>query len=361
MNDLRGMQLALRLAQRGRYGTSPNPRVGACLVKKGRLVGKGYHRFFGGPHAEIEAIGRAGPKSKGSTLYVTLEPCTHWGKTPPCVSAVLEAGIRKVVIGSLDPNPVNAGKGVRLLRQMGVSVKTGILKKEVRELNRPFQKWIQTGLPYVSLKMAQTLDGKIAASSGDAHWISGAAARSFVKKLRAEQDAILVGKNTLLRDNPSLSTSVASSQRQKGKPWRIILNPDLNYPASRKIFKGPQLTFSVVSDKARNLSRIRHGGLLLPVKMSHKRVDFKDLFSKLAGMGVGRLLVEGGGETAWALVNSGLVNKFYWILSPKMLGGRNTLTSLEGEGFRLARQAKKCRIEKVRKLEKDWLFEGVFV
>lgn len=361
MNDIRWMQLALSLSEKGRYRTSPNPMVGACLVKGGKLVGQGYHHYFGGPHAEIEAIRNAGTKAKGATLYVTLEPCAHWGKTPPCVAAVLESGIQKVIIGIPDPNPLNSGKAVRLLRQKGIEVKIGILRREIQRLNRSFLKWIQSGLPYVSLKMAQTLDGKIAASSGDSRWISGPLARHFVKKLRAEQDAILVGKKTLQRDNPSLLTSVRKSQRPPGKPWRVVLDPDLKLSSSAKVFKGAQLTFSVIPDSSKSLSSNHRRGFFLPVKMESKRVNFKDLFSKLARMGVGKLLVEGGGETAWSLVKAGLVDKFYWIVSPKMMGGRQTVTSLEGKGVRLARQALECKIETVRRLGEDWLFEGIFI
>ena len=241
------MRRCVQSARRGKFSTSPNPMVGACVVKAGRRVGEGYHRKFGGPHAETFALKNAGRRARGATLYVTLEPCASWGKTPPCAGAIAEAGIKKVIIGSWDPNPKNRGRGAAFLKKAGIAVEVGVLKNDTDELIAPFRKWVTTRTPYVTLKMAQTLDGKIASVTGRSRWITSKPARNFVHELRAEHDAVLVGKNTLLRDNPLLSPREYLKECQPGKPWRIILGSgsERKYKHLRA-FEGDQLTFVVV-------------------------------------------------------------------------------------------------------------------
>ena len=330
------MQLALTLAEKGRLNVSPNPVVGACVVRKNKLVGQGSHKVFGGVHAEVAALRSAGNRAKGAVLYVTLEPCSSWGKTPPCVDAVIRAGIREVFVAALDPNPKHAGKGIRLLRKAGLRVHTGILAREACRQNESFFKWIQTGLPFVTLKMAQTLDGKIATTTGQSRWISSPASRKFVHALRSEQDAVLVGKNTLLIDDPQLTSRISSSfSFDNSKPWRVVIDPRAEISTKAKLFHAPQPIFLVISAKA--LSRIRnkkwpHPVTLLPVPERKGRLDFKMLLQKLGGLGIAKLLVEGGGETAWSFLSGGFVDRVFWIMAPKFFGGRNAKTSVEGEG-----------------------------
>lgn len=348
------MRQALALAEKGRFTTSPNPLVGACVVKKGRLIGSGYHKIYGGDHAEVTALKKAGRAAQGATLYVTLEPCATWGKTPPCADAILKSGVREVVIGSLDPNPKNRNKGIALLRKSGLRVTSGILSAEVRQQNDFFFKFMNERMPFVTLKMAQSLDGKIATKTGHSRWISSKPAREFVHRLRAEQDAILVGKNTLLQDNPKLSP--LDKRPRQGRPWRIALDPRGEVSRKARIFEGDQLTFLAVSKKHVK----KASAILLPVSEKNGRLNLPELLRKLAALGVAKLLVEGGGELAWSLIEQKLVDKFYWIVAPKIIGGKNAKTSVEGEGVRFASDAFDCDITEIQKLGEDLLIEGTF-
>lgn len=367
------MKLALKLAERGRFTTSPNPMVGACVVHRGRLVGQGYHKRYGGEHAEVNALKDAGRKTKGAILYVTLEPCASWGKTPPCVMEILRAGIRQVVVGSLDPNLLNHKKGVNALRKEGVRVTIGVLAREIEKQNQAFFKWTRKKLPFVTLKMAQSLDGKIANSRGESRWISSAVSRHFVHRLRSEQDGILIGKNTLLMDDPLLSPRVSSHlessptkwrRKKEGvpeKPWRIVLDPQLQASKKARIFQGDQLTLIAVAKQ--NLVKLQAqkqlpSVTLLPVHEVKGRLDVKDLLTQLARLGVAKLLIEGGGELAWSVLDAGLVDRMVWIVAPKIIGGRLAKTSVEGKGIRDLSKAIQCRNMKVSRLGEDWLFEA---
>lgn len=360
------MRLALELAEKGRFSTSPNPMVGAVLVRENKQIAQGCHQKYGGPHAEIIALRRAGRKARGSTLYVTLEPCASWGKTPPCVTAILESGIREVFIGALDPNPKNHGKGIRALKNAGVKVAGGILASEVQKQNEAFFKYVRTGLPFVTLKMAQSLDGKIATRTGLSRWISSEAARDFVHRLRAEQDAILVGTQTLLKDNPLLSPRVnPNGLIQKGKPWRVVLDARLRISPTARIFRGEQITVIAISEKIvkglpAKTKKWNGRVTLLPVAEHQGHLDLKDLLTRLGALGIAKLLVEGGGETAWSFLEAGLVDKFYWIVAPKFFGGTQAKTSVEGPGVRIPSQAIRPSSLKCTPLGEDWLFEGNF-
>jgi diaminohydroxyphosphoribosylaminopyrimidine deaminase/5-amino-6-(5-phosphoribosylamino)uracil reductase len=358
----RWMERALFLAEKGRFTTSPNPMVGACLVKNGKLVGEGYHKIYGGDHAEIAALKQAGKKAKGASLYVTLEPCATWGKTPPCAAALLEAGVREVVIGSLDPNPKNRKKGVAALRQSGIRVTSGVLDAAVKKQNEAFFKFVTERMPFVTLKMAQSLDGKIATYTGHSRWISSKPAREFVHQLRAEQDAVLVGTQTLKADDPMLSPRRGNFERREGKPWRIALDPRFEISPRARIFNGDQLTVIAVSDKITLTKRFQNqkmaSCMVLPVAEHKGRLQLPDLLRKLASLGVAKILVEGGGELAWSLVKENLVDKFYWIIAPKIIGGRSAKTSVEGDGVKLASQAFQGSFAAVRPLGEDLLLEG---
>lgn len=359
------MKRALALAEKGRFNVSPNPMVGACVVSKGKLVGSGFHEKFGGPHAEPNALAEAGKKARGATLYVTLEPCATWQKTPPCAPRIKEKGIKKVVIGCLDPNPMNCGKGVRFLREQGIAVETGVLEDEVRKQNEGFFKMMTAKRPFVTLKMAQTLDGKIATRKGLSRWISSPPSRKFVHTLRASHDAVLVGKNTFYRDDPRLTVPKGSRSLAAGKPWKIVMVSAKGWPAKARIFDDDRLTILVFPEKdlramVRKTEAQKGTRMLLPVKERRGRIEVRELLKKLASLGVAKLLVEGGGELAWSFLEAGCVDRAFWILAPKVFGGCNAKTSVEGPGVRIPDQAFFFKSAQVTRSGDDWIFEGSF-
>lgn len=374
------MNQALKCAERGRGWVSPNPLVGACLVKRNRLIASGFHAQFGGLHAEVEAIRRAGSKARGATLYVTLEPCSAYGKTPPCTKAILSAGIKRVVVGALDPNPRHCGRGIRILRKSRVSVVVGVLKEQAEEQNQAFFKWVQKGIPFVILKMAQSLDGKIASRTGKSRWISGPDAREWVHRLRSSADAILVGKNTLLLDDPRLTVrsrlyELKNSERN-GKvrrlpsftnrrvlrePWRIILDRKGESPKNARIFKGQGSVILACSE--RFLKRVarkfnRTAVTILPLKERGGKLDLNELLKCLGALGITSLLVEGGGEVAWSFLSSKLVDKTVWVIAPKIVGGKEAKTSVEGLGVDSLEEALGIQVERLTQLGQDFLLEG---
>lgn len=353
------MHEALQAADRGCYGASPNPLVGACIVRNDRCVGMGWHEHYGGDHAEIRALKKAGSHAAGSTLYVTLEPCSSWGKTPPCVNAIRQAGVRHVVVGALDPNPMNHRKGVGALRRAGIRVTVGVLAQKVRAQNESFFKYVLTGLPFVTLKMAQSLDGKIATCKGQSRWISSPEARHYVHYLRARHDAVLVGKNTLFCDDPRLMAPARIPGKPVEKPWRVVLDPELKISARARVFGGRPLTLVAVAERILNKSKRRRiAGMFLPTKEKKGKLDVADLMKSLASLGIARLLVEGGGELAWSLLHERLVDKILWIVAPKIIGGRDAKTSVEGEGVPYLDRAFKIKVSRCTPLGSDWLFEG---
>lgn len=350
------MARAIALAEKGNRRTSPNPLVGAVVVRRGSLVSQGYHSFFGGPHAEVVALEKAGHRAKDATLYVTLEPCSSWGKTPPCVDAVIKSGVKRVVVGSLDPNPENHRVGIQKLKRAGIKIQAGTLADRVKKQNEAFFKTQREGIPFITLKMAQSLDGKIASQTGESRWISSEASRRFVHGLRDQVDAVLVGKRTAHLDNPRLFGTGGGE-----KPWRVVLDSDFSLSQEARIFQGPQLTFVAISEK--ELPRLYKNSnpgrkILIPVAERKGRLDLYSLLKELARLGVNHLLVEGGGEVAWSLVSRGWVDRLIWIVSPKIIGGRQTKTSVEGEGFSSLKQSLPLRWEKVYRLGEDWVFEA---
>jgi len=330
------MRMALRLAQKAGGGTHPNPLVGAVLVKAGRIVGRGYHKRCGLAHAEVNAISDAGPKAKGADLYVTLEPCGHFGKTPPCTGAIINAGIRRVIIGMKDPNPVNNGKGTAQLKRAGIKVKTGVLEKEAASINLPYIKYVRTGLPYVTLKMAQSLDGKIATRTGNSRWITSGSARAYVQKLRGKADAVMVGANTVLKDDPSLCCKIHGAKQ----PAKVIAGGRTPIPSSAKIFRN--------ADKSKVIVAVGPEG----------KVDLRGLLKKLGKMGLINILAEGGGELAASLVKGGLVDRYLFFIAPMVIGGRSAVTSVEGEGVKLVRDAVGIKDMKAVMVGRDMLIEG---
>ena len=330
------MRTAVGLAKKADGMTSPNPLVGAVLVKAGRLVGRGYHKRCGLPHDEVNAIHDAGPAAKGCDLYVTLEPCDHFGRTPPCTGAIIEAGIKRVIIGMKDPNPINNGKGIARLKRAGIKVVTGVLEKEAISINLPYIKYIKKGLPHVTLKMAQSLDGKIATSTGNSKWITSEEARAYVQRLRGKVDAVMVGANTVLKDDPSLLCKIPGAKQ----PARVIAGGRMSIPTSAKIFRS--------ADKSKVIVAVGPEG----------KVDLKGLLKKLGKMGLINILVEGGGELAASLVKMGLVDRYLFFIAPKIIGGRSAVTSVEGEGVKFVKDAVKLKGIKATMVGQDILIEG---
>lgn len=339
MQDEDFMRVALNLARNATGRTSPNPLVGAVIVREGRIVGAGWHRKAGTPHAEIHALNMAGNLAKGATLYVTLEPCSHHGRTGPCAEAVVKAGIKRCVIAMEDPNPKVAGKGIAILKQAGIEVCCGVLEKEAHELNEVFLKWITTKRPFVVLKTAMSLDGKIATATGKSQWITGEAARQKGHVFRDIYDSILVGIGTVLADDPSLTTRLPN---QAGKnPVRIIVDSQARTPLNAKVITdGQARTIIAVSDMApaERVKALQDAGAEVIVavdqsKTDQSKVDLSILMEKLGDMEISSVYVEGGGTVNFSMLQAGLVDKVHAFIAPKLIGGKTALTPVEGDGF----------------------------
>jgi diaminohydroxyphosphoribosylaminopyrimidine deaminase/5-amino-6-(5-phosphoribosylamino)uracil reductase len=330
--------------------------VGCVVVRGGRAVGEGWHRAWGGPHAEVGALAQAGSRARGATAYVNLEPCSHWGKTGPCAEALLKAGVRRVVAAHADPNPQVSGRGFRRLRRAGLRVEVGPLAAEAAHLNRAFLKVHRQGLPYVVWKTAQTLDGKIASRTGASRWITGPDARRFGHSLRAAADAVLVGGNTLRRDDPTLS-----SHGQGRDPLRLVVSRSLRLPLNAKAFRGdtPAWVLTGPTPSPAAAKRLEKRGVtILKCLMKDGIIDLRDAFNKIMKFGVNHILIEGGGETSFAAMAAGLVDEAYTFLAPSLLGGRTAPTSLEGSGWPTPARGPVLRGTKVTPVGRDWLVHG---
>lgn len=352
------MKIAINLAKKAEGRTSPNPIVGAVIVKNNKIIGKGYHERAGLPHAEIKALNNAREGVKGATMYVTLEPCDHFGRTPPCTDAVIRSGIKKVVIGMKDPNPVNNGRGIKRLKMGGIETQSGVMEKECADMNAPYIKFIKKGLPSITIKLAESIDGKIATRSGDSKWITSRLSRKYVQRLRSSSDAVMVGFNTVLKDDPMLLTK--GMERQ---PVRIALDSALKTPLSSKLIssaRGGRVI--IVSSPGIPMARIMRyeekGVEILTMKSKGGRIDLKSLLRYLAGIGILSILVEGGGELAASLIEEGLADKFIFFIAPKIIGGRSAVPSVGGEGTFKVRDAVLLKNLLVRKIGEDILIEG---
>lgn len=358
--DEKYMRLAISLAERAAGMTSPNPIVGAVVVKSGRIVGKGYHKRCGLPHAEINALKEAGVRARGATIYVTLEPCNHFGRTPPCTDAIIGSGIKRVVIGSPDPNPVNNGSGIKRLRKKGIKVDTGVLRKDAMDINKPFVKFITKKLPYITVKVAQSLDGKIATKTGDSRWISSEGSRRFVHSLRAVSDAVMAGIGTVIKDDPLLTVRSFPAKRH---PVRIVVDSDLSISPRAKILLDAEdkpvviaVKKSISKKKAAKITR--PGVRLLMVSTDKNGLDLNDLMRKLAGMNISNILVEGGGNLIAGLFEKGLVDRCLFFTAPIIIGGRNAVTSVEGDGVKTIRNAIRLKNMKSINMAGDILTEA---
>ncbi len=354
------MKRAIALASRASGLTSPNPMVGAVLVKNGRIVAEDYHRRPGTPHAEALAIETAGSKARLSTLYVTLEPCCHTDKrTPPCTKAIISAGIKRVFIAMKDPNPKVSGKGIRELEAAGVEVVSGILEEKAKKLNEAYAKYITTRKPFVILKVAMTLDGKIATPGGQSKWITGERARRMVHRLRSSVDAVMTAIGTVKADDPELTSRIKGGR----SPKRIVIDPELKTPLSAKILRIPPETIVVARDarkqdplfetKINNIEQLR--GLMVLFK---EQLDLNWLMSRLGEMEITSVLIEGGSSLNAHALQEGIVDKVMFFIAPKIIGGRESFPAVGGKASRNLSEAYRLRNVTTRKIGEDYLVEG---
>lgn len=348
------MKQALLLARRGR--TSPNPMVGAVLVKDGAVVGKGYHPKAGMPHAEILALRQAGVRALGADLYVTLEPCCHHGKTPPCADAVIASGVKRVFAAMADPNPLVCGKGFERLRSAGAEVHVGLLEEAAQELNRGFIKRVTCGRPFVLWKAAMTLDGKTACHTGDSRWVTGESARRHVHRIRSLSDAVMVGIGTVLADNPQLTVRACRGQN----PLRIVVDARAETPPSSRVLGDEAETIIAVTNSAPigRVEALRGAGAgIIEVESQAGRVNLALLLETLAGLGINNMLLESGGRLSASMLKSGLVDRGLIFIAPKIAGGRDAPTPVEGDGASLMAEALNTGAPKVRRFGDDIALE----
>lgn len=361
MTDEQWMRQVLHLAKKGRGRTSPNPLVGALVVKGGNVVGQGYHARAGEPHAEILALQQAGEKARGATLYINLEPCTHYGRTPPCAPKVIEAQVRKAVIGMEDPNPFVRGKGIESLRQAGLSVRMGVLEKECQTVNEAFCKYIIKKQPFVILKVASTLDGKIATQRGDSKWITGEKSRRFVHRLRDQVDGVLVGIGTVLRDDPLLTARIRGGR----DPYRIVLDSRLRIQEGARVFGEDPSRVILCTTKEGSKDKIerlgKRGVHILILDKKEQRIDLKSCMERLGAMGIMTLLVEGGSGVNGSFLDERLVDKFYFFFSPKWIGDQEAFGIFGGHGIKDLQEGVTLKDIRARKVGEDFLLEGYVV
>lgn len=358
MIDEKYMQMAIDLAQKGIGYVSPNPLVGAIIVKEDEVIGQGYHEVFGGWHAERQALENCQKDPTAGTLYVNLEPCCHSGKTPPCTEAILKSGIRRVVVGSLDPNPLVAGRGIAILEQNGLEVRVGVLKKSCDQLNEIFFHYIQHHEPYVTLKYAMTLDGKIATRTGESQWITGEEARVKVHQDRRRHGAIMVGLGTVMADNPMLTARVGAGRQ----PLRIICDTQLRTPIESKIIQSareiPTLIATCSQDSHQKLKYEKYGCEILVVSKLRDKVDLKQLMGLLGGRGIDSVFIEGGSEINFAALEAGVVQKVQAYIGPQIFGGKNAKTPVAGVGIEKLDHSIRLKMIDIVKLGEDICIES---
>lgn len=358
------MKTALELAERGRCWTSPNPMVGALIVKDGEIVGRGWHARFGGDHAEVVALREAGEKARGATMYVTLEPCNHHGKTPPCTEAVLAAGVATLVAGSHDPNPQARG-GCTRLEHEGLTVISDVLGDECRNLNAPFFKMLRTGKPFVSVKWAMSADGKIATSSGDSKWITSDEARVQAHRIRAHHDAVLIGIGTVLADNPRLNVRAEESKTPHAcwQPKRVILDSQARMPLEGAMWSipgGGPISVMVATDapEERVQAIQARGAQVIEVEQNNGRLSVEDVLKALPRIGVLSVLVEGGAQVLGTFLDEQAADAMFAFIAPKIIGGRGAVPAVGGQGVALVDDAQQLTEINTRLFGKDVLIEG---
>jgi len=361
LDDNYYMKMAIRLARKGIGKTNPNPMVGAVIVKDGKVIGRGYHKKCGDYHAEINAINNAKGSIRGSTFYITLEPCSHYGRTPPCVDTLIKNGLKRVVVGTPDPNPEVNGKGIKILRSKGIKVDVGILGFECRRLNECYFKYIQTGIPYVTIKYAQTLDGRIATKTGDSQWISSEASRKYVHVLRSTNDCVMVGAGTVIADNPQLTVRHV----KRKNPLRIIVDSKLCIPINSSVLTddNQHLTIIATTSKAplRKITTIKKLGVEVLIVKKERRgvVSLSSLLKELGKREIMSVLVEGGAEIVTSLLKANLVDKMIIPIAPKILG--KGLEAIGDLNINKIKNAIQFSSFKTMKKGEDIIFEGTIL
>lgn len=355
-NDEFWMKRALRLARKALGWTSPNPPVGAVIVKGDSLIAEGYHEGAGKPHAEAIALLRAGEKAEGSTLYVTLEPCDHFGRTPPCTHAIIAAKIRRVVVGTVDPNPIVNGRGIARLKEAGIEVTVGVLEDEAKELIEPFAKFITKRLPFVTLKLAMSMDGKIATKTRESKWITSKPARRYAHRLRHEHDAVMVGVGTVLTDDPQLTVRLVRGKVKQ--PVRVVVDSLAQTPPTAKVIRSAETpSIIAVTERApkERIERLRQAGCEVWQLPSGPdgRVNLVDLLKRLAERDIVSVLVEGGSELAGSFVKQRLVDRVIFFFAPLLVGGREAVPAIGGEGFDKLSEALRLTEVRVKRLGTD--------
>jgi diaminohydroxyphosphoribosylaminopyrimidine deaminase/5-amino-6-(5-phosphoribosylamino)uracil reductase len=347
------MEIALKLAEKGRGLTSPNPMVGCLIVKRGKIVGKGFHKKAGTEHAEVLAIQDAGKKTENATLYVTLEPCSHWGRTPPCTEKIAESGIREVIIAMKDPNPLV--DGFRELKFRGIKTKIGILENEAKKLNEMWIKYMKTKKPFVILKIAMSADGRIATKSGDSKYITSKEARTYVHQLRSEVDAVMVGLNTVVRDDPRLTPRLVEGK----DPLKIVVDSELKIPKNSQLLKEPKKLIVATTNKAskKDVERLQQMGVRVITIASIKgMVDVKELIKQLGKHEVTSIMLEGGSQLNSSMINAGLVDKVVIFTAPKLIG--NGIGPIGNLGIEKVNKAIPIKNPQCMRIGTDLMIEG---
>jgi diaminohydroxyphosphoribosylaminopyrimidine deaminase / 5-amino-6-(5-phosphoribosylamino)uracil reductase len=353
MTDVEYMSLAIELAKQTKGQTSPNPVVGAVVVKNHEIVGMGAHLKAGEPHAEVHAIRMAGDKAKDATIYVTLEPCNHHGRTPPCSDLIIQSQIKRVVIASVDPNPLVAGSGIQKLRNAGIQVDVGILSKKATDLNKVFFHYISTKRPFVTLKSATSLDGKIATTTGESKWITGEASRLDVHQYRHEHDAILVGVNTVIKDDPSLTTRLPGGGKN---PIRIVLDSHLKTPLDAKLINdGLAETWIITAQTPpeERLQALQSKRNVKVIPMNEKAIGIPQLLDLLGKREITSLFVEGGSTVNGSFITAKCVDQFVMYIAPKVIGGANAPTAIGGDGFKRMSECMPLTIQTIERIGED--------
>ena len=358
MTDQNYMLQAIQLAKQGEGWTNPNPMVGAVIVKNGRIIGKGYHKKCGELHAERNAIASLTESAEGATIYVTLEPCCHYGKTPPCTEAIIEQKIKRVVIGSRDPNPKVSGKGIKMLQEAGIEVIEDFMREECDRLNPVFFHYITTKTPYVVMKYAMTLDGKIASASGKSKWITGEAAREQVHRMRHEMTGIMVGAGTVIADDPMLNCRLPQTK----DPVRIVCDTTLRIPLKSRIVQTAEEQKTIIATCCQDEARIReyqkYGCRIIVTEHADGKVDLKELMRQLGADGIESVLLEGGAMLNWSALEAGIVNEVYAYVAPKLFGGADAKSPVAGMGVDHPDDAYCLVSQRVQQVGEDILIAG---
>lgn len=349
------MRAALRLARRPARPPYPNPWVGCVVVRNDRIVGRGWHRGPGTPHAEAVALAAAGARTRGATVYVTLEPCCHHGRTPPCTDALIRAGVGRVVFAIRDPNPLVAGRGARILSRHGITVERGVCAAEAREVNEAYLKFRATGLPFVSIKVAASLDGKTATRAGHSKWITDPAARRRGRRIRAGNQAVIVGIGTILEDDPHLGPRIRGAQ----EPWRIVLDSNLRTPPESRVVRSKRCMIACTSAASpRRQARLEGLGVRI-LRFPGRRIPLRRLLLALAGLGIISVLVEGGASVLGSFLDEGLADRAFWFISPKIIGGQRALSAIGGRGVSMPSGAPRLKNPRVEAAGGGFLLTGL--